>query len=586
MVAYIKPDTLDKTRRSGSVFVAAIPSGRRLKAIHIPSYPTGYPNGLAWEKGGKRLFVTTAESHGVVIDVATGKLIDLGSLGLGGEMFWYEPTKIFFFNGGDNSSILDLETLKQNRLVSGPYNRDAWLDSARRFAEHLRRTPKDHPSATVDTVAVPLTWGLTTTAIAIKSRDGSYEHLLRIGPNYTTFVATPDLATLFVSESKNVDVTELHLLTLGQRPSPPLDVVAMITSLPSPSDANELLAMRAALRAGKEVYASYFKPRVNPLNQRTVGSDGDEKGRVRILDIADDGTVKARITREIDLASTGDVLGLFRSEKMEFGSVKALIQRSAPVDPNRVISSSNASTAKPATAMTYEDAVRNLRSSDTAVRSSSRRWLSDAAQQGDVRSAEHLGIALVTGDGGSPDYSTAVPFLQRAVAASRPDAAAWLAYLYQQGYGVSRDLAEARRLFKLAADSGDGHSAKNAAEMMRDGVGGAKDPRSADIYFEKAFTAMRGRAEAGDVSDQVLVAGMLAQGVGTRKDMAAAVVWWRRAVSQGNSTALARLGYVIAQGDGVPKDRDSGLRMLRQAAQAGNAEAVQYLSRLGEKPQL
>ncbi len=83
-----------------------------------------------------------------------------------------------------------------------------------------------------------------------------------------------------------------------------------------------------------------------------------------------------------------------------------------------------------------------------------RRYLEQAAEEGDRDSALMIGMAYHFGWGGVVDQQRAVKYLRMAANANDREAAFTLAYLASQGIGMDRDPAEAERLVQQAADAG------------------------------------------------------------------------------------------------------------------------------------
>jgi TPR repeat protein len=109
-------------------------------------------------------------------------------------------------------------------------------------------------------------------------------------------------------------------------------------------------------------------------------------------------------------------------------------------------------------------------------------------------------------------------FEQKAIAvlkqqAARGDAAAQcgLGAMYDSGYGVTQDFAQAAMWYRKAANQGD------AAAQMTLGV-------------------------------------LYSRGTGVPQDDVQAAMWWRKAAEQGEASAQYSLGSLYAQGKGVPQD--------------------------------
>jgi TPR repeat protein len=107
----------------------------------------------------------------------------------------------------------------------------------------------------------------------------------------------------------------------------------------------------------------------------------------------------------------------------------------------------------------------------------------------------------------------------------------FLGALYAQGSGVPKDLTEAAKWLRKAADAG------NAVAM--DGLGQ-----------------------------------MYANGQGLPVDAAQAVVWYRKAIENNNAPAMYHLGLMLETGDGpVAKNPAEATQLFQRAAKAGYGPA-------------
>ena len=59
-------------------------------------------------------------------------------------------------------------------------------------------------------------------------------------------------------------------------------------------------------------------------------------------------------------------------------------------------------------------------------------------------------------------------------------------WLYQHGWGVAQDYAEAMRWYRKAADQGDARAQANIGELYQHGWGVAKNYAEATRWFDKA----------------------------------------------------------------------------------------------------
>jgi TPR repeat protein len=150
------------------------------------------------------------------------------------------------------------------------------------------------------------------------------------------------------------------------------------------------------------------------------------------------------------------------------------------------------------------------------------------------------------------------PLLQRANRGSR-EAAFLVARCYESGIGVERDMAEAFRWYRSAADGGSVPAQNNLAWMCQQGLGGIpQDVAEAMKWYRLA-------AEQGSVPAQCSLAGLLLDS-GTTAD-AEAADWYRRAAEQGSALAQCNLALLLMTGRGVARDDTRAAALFRSAAE-------------------
>jgi Sel1 repeat-containing protein len=113
-----------------------------------------------------------------------------------------------------------------------------------------------------------------------------------------------------------------------------------------------------------------------------------------------------------------------------------------------------------------------------------------------------------------------------------------LGLAYEFAYaGLTKDLAEALRWNKLAAQHGIGLVETWVGDFYYDGLGVAMDYAEALSWYHRA--SERGHAQASRyIGDFTLF------GLGTARDPAHAAVWYAKAASQGDARAKARLALL------------------------------------------
>ncbi len=311
------------------IVIVSLPGGDQRRTIDFVQTIKG----IAWSPDATRIFAVDDNNGGYIIDIGTANIISLGKVDSYGEMIWADAQSVYSL-GDQAISRLDLETLSSSSFGNPMYvgNRE----SVRAKAAQLRKTPVDHPAVTLGTTlggggAFDIN---RSTVIAASNRDGSFTRVLS-SEGFQTATFSPNAAHAVIEYFGG----QLQLLTMGTRPRPRLALEATMVPLPNPIQASDLVGIRANLAQGKIVYADVFRPRINPLNQRTVGAEGRSKGLVRITSLGDDGNLEARFVREVDgYPATGDVLKTFWTpspNQTEFKSASAVVGplRDLPASP-------------------------------------------------------------------------------------------------------------------------------------------------------------------------------------------------------------------------------------------------------------
>ena len=169
------------------------------------------------------------------------------------------------------------------------------------------------------------------------------------------------------------------------------------------------------------------------------------------------------------------------------------------------------------------------------------------------------------------DYATAFREFQAVAQQGDSRGQNGLGVLFENGWGVRKDIKAAIQWYGLAAAQGSAISQFNLAIINENGNGITQN-------FQEAMRLYRLSAEQGFAMPKFNIGYMYEIGRGVPKDLSEAARWYRIAADQGLGRAQKRLGYFYATGQGVPLDRREGARWYRLAADQGDAEA-QY--RLG-----
>ncbi|WP_423822986.1 SH3 domain-containing protein [Salinisphaera sp. SPP-AMP-43] len=106
--------------------------------------------------------------------------------------------------------------------------------------------------------------------------------------------------------------------------------------------------------------------------------------------------------------------------------------------------------------------------------------------------------------------------------------------LYDQGYGVEQDYAQARQWYEKAAAQHYGRAEHNLGIMYEAGKGMARDPSKAAHWFRRG-------ADDGQAASQNNLAVLYMKGEGVPQNTGKAAFWTARAAAAGNSAAIENL---------------------------------------------
>ena len=124
------------------------------------------------------------------------------------------------------------------------------------------------------------------------------------------------------------------------------------------------------------------------------------------------------------------------------------------------------------------------------------------------------------------------------------------------------DYATAVRGFLVHAEQGNATAQYKLGVMYNYGWGVPENDAEAATWYRKA-------GEQGDVKAQWSLGDMYNYGLGVPEDDAEAVRWYRLAAEQGVASAQFDLGLMYDKGEGVLKDEAEAVRWYRQGCRAG-----------------
>lgn len=209
-------------------------------------------------------------------------------------------------------------------------------------------------------------------------------------------------------------------------------------------------------------------------------------------------------------------------------------------------------------------------------------WYEKAVAAGSAPAMVALGILANSGRGmvrneqrANGLFVRAMPILQRLVNYNDANAMSWLGDLYANGWGVTKDLRETARLYKLSAERGAAYAMIDYAYMLTDGRAPQQNPAEALMWFRRA-------AERGHAAGMVGMGSMLEEGKGAKQDYKEAMAWFKKAAELDSPDAFNSIGYMHEHGKGVPKNAVEAANWYRRAAERGIATAMNNLAMLTE----
>jgi len=141
-----------------------------------------------------------------------------------------------------------------------------------------------------------------------------------------------------------------------------------------------------------------------------------------------------------------------------------------------------------------------------------------------------------------------------------------LGYMYENGDHVLKDLGEAEKWYRRAAEMENVNAMIGLASLLGDAP-------EATLWFRKA-------AEKGNAGAQEMVAYRYQSGTGADIDPLEAVFWYKKAAEQNKIAAQNNLGRLYQLGIGVEKDLDQAIFWYEKAAEQGSVAAQNNLKQL------
>jgi TPR repeat protein len=181
-----------------------------------------------------------------------------------------------------------------------------------------------------------------------------------------------------------------------------------------------------------------------------------------------------------------------------------------------------------------------------------------------------LGIRALSAD------SLDVAGTRKACDAGSAPACLVLAFLYEEGKGVAKDLAMAAALFEKACNGGEAYGCSRLASLHRDGTGVAKDLVRAATLYGKA-------CDAREASACAFLGALVEEGSGVKQDPARAAQLYKKGCDGGSAYGCSRLARAYELGIGVPQDAAHAAALYKKSCDADDLYDCWKLAALYEE---
>jgi hypothetical protein len=196
--------------------------------------------------------------------------------------------------------------------------------------------------------------------------------------------------------------------------------------------------------------------------------------------------------------------------------------------------------------------------------------LAKACDAGDGLGCTYLAFSYDMGEGVSKDIAKAVDLYRKACDIEDSGGCYWLGYAYANGVGLRKDEIQAARLFRKACDMGEPSGCSLIGYAYAIGAGLRKDEIQAAELYRKACD-MGGGLGCSNLGNAY------SRGNGVNKDDAKAAEYYRRACDIGDGPSCLGLGLAYAKGQGVIKDRAKSSELYRKACVMGDGRGCTRL---------
>lgn len=195
-------------------------------------------------------------------------------------------------------------------------------------------------------------------------------------------------------------------------------------------------------------------------------------------------------------------------------------------------------------------------------------WYRQAAEKGNARAINNIGVLYEWGNGVNQDYSEAMKYYKKAAEKGFAVSMSNIGRLYVQGHGVAQDYNEALSWYKKAAEKGNTEVLGTIGYLYLQGEGVTHDHKEAFYWYKKS-------ADNGNVNNMNTLGTLYSRGLGVDQDHKEAFYWYKKAAEKGSPDALLNLGHCYKNGWGADQDYKDAMEWYKKAYEAGPANIQQ-----------
>ncbi len=157
------------------------------------------------------------------------------------------------------------------------------------------------------------------------------------------------------------------------------------------------------------------------------------------------------------------------------------------------------------------------------------------------------------------DAQLAVKWLTQAGEGGHSQSALMVGVMYENGWGIPKNIKKAEHWFGKAASLGDSKGMIALGHLYSQEEDKLSDHQAAREWYEKAWAK-------GDSEAAFYISKLYEKELGIPKDEKMAVDWLQKAVKGGWTQAIYELGLRHVNGQGITQDKESGLALIRKAS--------------------